>query len=331
MGSGSGTRDSSGATSDACPRARVKSSAKLIAQPTHPLPCFTKSSADEPHSSQIVTATAMMSSPASTAPSSSAAAAAPNQQGGPKERRMESLGWLTESTVMPKKHKAIEGVGAASVLDLKAQLYRTQEEARNSAPADAASGEFRRANKRSGPADPLGAKNSGVDARAHKDKLELKAVEDGSACYSALEKKAELYQKLARGELPDEEDQEKYCVDFFQKSFHQVSERRQPETPTASEHAEPENESADSMPNAKPMGLGRTGTTIDQDEHRRFVREVHEEVSEARHKASTMKSRRQEQELARREKLKQAYLKKRLEKLIAEKQASSASDDQPAS
>ncbi|KAM0908493.1 hypothetical protein ACQ4PT_015413 [Festuca glaucescens] len=274
----------------------------------------------------------MMSSPADTAPSSSSSAAATNQQGGgPKERRMESLGWLTESTVMPKKHKAIEGVGAASILDLKAQLYRTQEEARNSAPADAASGEFRRAKKRSGPADPLGAKNSGVDARAHKDKLELKAVKDGSACYSALEKKAELYEKLARGELPDEEDQEKYCVDFFQKSFHQVSERRQPETPTASEHAEPENESADSMPNAKPMGLGRTGTTIDQDEHRRFVREVHEEVSEARHKASTMKSRRQEQELARREKLKQAYLKKRLEKLIAEKQASSASDDQPAS
>jgi hypothetical protein len=113
----------------------------------------------------------MMPSPADTAPPSSSAssAAAPNQQGGvPKERRMESLGWLTESTVMPKKHKAIEGVGAASILDLKAQLYRTQEEARNSAPADAASGEFRRAKKRSGPADPLGAKNSGVDARAHK-------------------------------------------------------------------------------------------------------------------------------------------------------------------
>jgi hypothetical protein len=42
-----------------------------------------------------------------------------------------------------------------------------------------------------------------------------------------------------------------------------------------------------------------------------------------------MKSRRQEQELARREKLKQAYLKKRLEKLLAEKQASSATEEQP--
>ncbi|PNT72544.1 hypothetical protein BRADI_2g45961v3 [Brachypodium distachyon] len=253
----------------------------------------------------------MMSSPADTAPSSSSSAAAPQppaQKSGPKERRTESLGWLTESAVMPKKHKAIEGVGAASLLDLKAQLYRTQEEARNAAAHDA-TGEFRRAKKRSGPADPLGAKNSGVDAQ----------------------KKAELYEKLSRGELPDEEDKEKYCVDFFQKSFYQVNEPRQPDSHAVSENTEPENECVDSMPNAKPMGLGRTGTTIDQDEHKRFVREVHEEVSEARDKASTMKSRRQEQDWARREKLRQAYLKKRLEKLTAEKQASSANDDQPAS
>jgi len=44
-----------------------------------------------------------------------------------------------------------------------------------------------------------------------------------------------------------------------------------------------------------------------------------------------VRSRRQEQDAARREKLRQAYLKKRLEKLIAEKQASSASVDLPAS
>jgi hypothetical protein len=40
-----------------------------------------------------------------------------------------------------------------------------------------------------------------------------------------------------------------------------------------------------------------------------------------------VRSRRQEQDAARREKLRQAYLKKRLEKLIAEKQASSTTDD----
>lgn len=48
-----------------------------------------------------------------------------------------------------------------------------------------------------------------------RDKLELKAIDDGSASYAALEKKAELYNKLVRGELSDEEGEEKYCVDFF--------------------------------------------------------------------------------------------------------------------
>lgn len=97
-------------------------------------------------------------------------------------------------------------------------------------------------------------------------------MKDGSASYAALEKKAELYEKLSRGELPDEEDKEKYCVDFFQKSFDRVYEPQLPESNGATDAAEPENNHEDSMPNAKPMGLGRTGTTIDRDEHKRFVR-----------------------------------------------------------
>ncbi|KAL5219895.1 hypothetical protein ABZP36_024608 [Zizania latifolia] len=309
------------------------------AQPTRPrLASFPAGTDPSAPASPSFLATAAMSSPVETAPSESAPAARrpqaqeSGQQGGARERRMESLGWLTESAVMPKKHKAIEGVGAASILDLKAQLYRTQEEARKPTAHDsAASGEFHRAKKRAAPSDPLGAKNSGVDARAHKDKLELKAVKDGSVSYSALEKKAELYEKLSRGELPDEEDKEKYCVDFFQKSFDHVYEPRQSESQSVVDSAEPENDNDDSMPSAKLMGLGRTGTTIDRDEHKRFVREVHEEVSEARQKASTLKSRRQDQEAARREKLRQTYLRKRLEKLIAEKQASLATDDLPSS
>jgi hypothetical protein len=103
--------------------------------------------------------------------------------------------------------------------------------------------------------------------------LELKAVKDGSASYAALEKKAELYEKLSRGELPDEEDKEKYCVDFYQKGFDRVYEPRMPESRhEASDAVEPVNDHEDSMSNAKPMGLGRAGTTIDRDEHKRFVR-----------------------------------------------------------
>lgn len=51
------------------------------------------------------------------------------------------------------------------------------------------------------------------------------------------------------------------------------------------------------------------------------IREVHEEANQAREKASELKLRRQEQAAAHREKLRQAYLRKRLENL---KSASSA-------
>lgn len=49
-------------------------------------------------------------------------------------------------------------------------------------------------------------------------------------------------------------------------------------------------------------------------------REVHEEASEAREKASELKLRRREQEAARRDRLRQAYLRKQLGKLRAAQQ-----------
>lgn len=51
----------------------------------------------------------------------------------------------------------------------------------------------------------------------HRDKLHLKSTQDGKDSYAALEKKAELYDKLVRGEVPDEEEKEKYSVDFLRK------------------------------------------------------------------------------------------------------------------
>ncbi|XP_058101118.1 uncharacterized protein At4g18257-like [Magnolia sinica] len=237
-----------------------------------------------------------------------------------KKKRVESLGWLTESTIMPKKHKAIEGVGASSILELKAQLYKTQEEAKKTKdlPPDV---EFHRAKKKIVPHDVFAQKNSGVENRAHRDKMELKAVNDGSASYAALEKKAELYDKLVRGELPDEEEKEKYCVDFLQKSLVQ-DESEQPEGNNGPPETSAENEDGDTdamLLNAKPVGPGRTGISINNDEHKRFIREVHEEANQAREKVSELKLRRQAQATTHREKLRQAYLRKQLEKLKAAK------------
>lgn len=234
---------------------------------------------------------------------------------------MESLGWLTESSIMPKKHRAIEGVGASSILELKAELYKSQEESKKSKELNGLDVEYHRAKKKIAPHDTFSLKNSGVDARALKDKLELKAINDGSVSYAALEKKAELYDKLVRGDLSDEEDNERYCVDFFRKGV-ELEESQQPQFDRASDNLQAGDEASESddgpaLFNTKFVGPGRTAGILDNDEHKRFVREVHEEANEAREKVSELKLRRQEQAVARREKLRQAYLRKQLEKLKA--------------
>ncbi|KAK4751231.1 hypothetical protein SAY87_004713 [Trapa incisa] len=243
------------------------------------------------------------------------------EQGKKKRVAVESLGWLTESSIMPKRHRAIAGVGPTSIMELKAQLYMSQEDVKRSKELTGPEAtEFHRAKKILPTPDRFSAQNSGVEARALKDKLELKAVKDGSKSYEALEKKALLYEKLVRGELSDEEDQEKYCVDFFRKNLEHVEESQ------LQGHVNPVAESPDKdvgdnnapeLFNTKVVGPGRTSGVLDNDEHKRFVREVHAEANRAREKASDLKQRRQEQATARREKLKQAYLKQQLEKLRA--------------
>ncbi|XP_031279688.1 uncharacterized protein At4g18257-like [Pistacia vera] len=229
---------------------------------------------------------------------------------------VESLGWLTESSIMPKKQRSIEGVGPSSILELKAQLYKSQEESKKSKELNGPDVEFHRAKKKITSRDSFSSRNSGVEARSLKDKLELKAVKDGSASYAALERKAELYEKLVKGELSDEEDKEKYCVDFFRKGMEQESE--QPQASDASVTVATQDEASENdasmLFDMKFVAPGRTIGTMDNNEHKRFVREVHEEVNDAREKASELKVRRQEQAEARRERLRQAYLRKLLEK-----------------
>lgn len=82
-----------------------------------------------------------------------------------------------------------------------------------------------------------------------------------------------MYEKLARGEISDEEEKEKYCVDFFQKSIAR-DEYEQPEsqdTRGAEENEDGENDD-NVLLNSKPFGPGRTSVAVDSDEHKRFVR-----------------------------------------------------------
>lgn len=83
---------------------------------------------------------------------------------------VESLGWLTESSIMPKKHRAIEGVGASSILELKAQLYHSQEESKRLSKESIHTNHLtvHRAKSKISAHDPFSSKNSGVDARSAK-------------------------------------------------------------------------------------------------------------------------------------------------------------------
>lgn len=220
---------------------------------------------------------------------------------------------------MPKKHRTIEGVGASSIFELKAELYKSQEDSKKSRELSGTDAEYQRAKNIITSKGPYSNKNSGVDARDLKDKLELKAIKDGSVSYAALEKKAELYDKLVKGELSDEEDKEKYCVDFVRKSddHDDGNVSTNPNVLQENEHGDAGDGDAFLLFNLKPVGLGRAAGVVDGAEHKRNVREVHEEASRAREKASEIKLRRQEQLAAQREKLKQAYLRKKLAELKA--------------
>lgn len=103
----------------------------------------------------------------------------------------------------------------------------------------------------------------------------MKAEKDGTASYAALEKKAELYEKLARGEVSDEEDKEKYCVDFFSKTLvKDESHQPQRHNSFSVEINKHESDAYDEpvLPDTRAMGLGRAAGTVDNDEHKRFVR-----------------------------------------------------------
>ena len=116
------------------------------------------------------------------------------------------LGWCGGSTVQPKKQRVIQGVGTASLVTLQAQLYAAQEAgtaAGGAAPSRA------RATK-----DALGSANPGVLDRIARDAAAAAATTD---VHGALERKAALYDQLAREGVTDPRD-ERFEVDFFFKA-----------------------------------------------------------------------------------------------------------------
>ncbi|XP_037108190.1 coiled-coil domain-containing protein 174 [Syngnathus acus] len=138
---------------------------------------------------------------------------------------------------MDKKKRPFD-VTASSLVDLKAELYRKQEQFKQQRLGQE-SGEIGHKPKPKVKKPNVFVKqNSGVSARAEKDAEEL-AEEQRTLdnAKSKLEQKAKLYEQMTKGNFPDEETEGLYLVDFAQKI---IDTRRETQTQRIADSEEEE-------------------------------------------------------------------------------------------
>ncbi|KAM9271997.1 coiled-coil domain-containing protein 174 [Cariama cristata] len=152
---------------------------------------------------------------------------------------------------MDRRKKPLD-VAASSLVDLKAELFRKQEEFKKEKLLKDA-GIFAKPRTSNKKPSIWNKQNTGVANRAEKDveqKTEEEHILDKSR--KKLEEKAKLYEKMTKGDFPDEETEDLYLVDFTQKIIdkqHEVQElyqseaaRKTSEKETDDEETQPEME-----------------------------------------------------------------------------------------
>jgi len=127
-----------------------------------------------------------------------------------------SLGFLTESALLPSKAKKIN-VDSRSMLDLKAIVYEKEDQAKQTGGESLRKSRGRQATGgRRGDSDVFQRSNKGVHARNQRDEEELETMSKKQRAKAALERKAALYDKLQRGEIEDPE-KHGFLVNFERK------------------------------------------------------------------------------------------------------------------
>ncbi|XP_040014381.1 coiled-coil domain-containing protein 174 [Xiphias gladius] len=118
---------------------------------------------------------------------------------------------------MDKKKKPFD-VTASSLVDLKAELYRKQEQFKQEKLGQENAGaEFKSKSKVKKP-NVWSKQNAGVSARAEKDAEQLDEEQKSlDTAKRKLEEKAKLYEQMTKGDFPDEETEGLFLVDFTQK------------------------------------------------------------------------------------------------------------------
>ncbi|XP_015284859.1 PREDICTED: coiled-coil domain-containing protein 174 isoform X2 [Gekko japonicus] len=117
---------------------------------------------------------------------------------------------------MDRRKKPLD-VTVSSLVDLKAELFRKQEEFKKEKILKDA-GTFVKTKATNKKPSIWTKQNKGVSDRAEKDaeqKIEEQQTLDKAR--QKLEEKAKLYEKMTKGDFPDEETEDLYLVDFTQK------------------------------------------------------------------------------------------------------------------
>lgn len=255
-------------------------------------------------------------------------------------RAAENLGWLAESgTSYSKKRKFITGVSGASVVELKAELYRAQQDAKLA--QEGLLDEDRRDRKRAGidVSGILERRNAGVEERDARDNLSYKTDKDRlNDSYSALERKAQLYDKLSKGQYDDDEEQ--YNVDFLAKGF--TTDQMKPvgsSSRQSTNHSKPIDtysmalHSSDMVSDDMQREQGRRNweeeaqrryeleqqAEVDRELRVENMARIVEETNEDRERAVEAKKDLQLQAAQKKDRLKAAFLKKQLDNLKAAK------------
>ncbi|XP_055016840.1 coiled-coil domain-containing protein 174 isoform X2 [Boleophthalmus pectinirostris] len=148
-------------------------------------------------------------------------------------------------------------VTASSLVDLKAELYRKQEQFKQEKLAQVSGGAGSKVKEKFTTKKPSvwSKQNAGVSTRAQKDAEQLAEEQDNlNAARHKLEQKAKLYEQMSKGDLPDEETEGLFLVDFTQKiidkkkeTLSQQERQREMERERERERKEEEEEERESM------------------------------------------------------------------------------------
>ncbi|KAK5612058.1 hypothetical protein CRENBAI_000723 [Crenichthys baileyi] len=118
---------------------------------------------------------------------------------------------------MEKKKKLLE-VAASSLVDLKAELFRKQEQFKREKLGQENAEAGLKTKFPSKKPNIWSKQNAGVSSRAAKDAEQLAEEQVNlDTARRKLEEKARLYEQMTKGDFPDEETEGLYLVDFTQK------------------------------------------------------------------------------------------------------------------